>query len=88
VHAVFLSGCLSLRTQHGLVWPCKHVILRVSLKDVHIWQELKLKDDEVEKLSRVRDQVVEELDELTSSLFQVCSNYKSSKHYLRILMSH
>jgi Rab-3A-interacting protein len=52
------------------VWPCKHVILRVSLKDVHIWQELKLKDDEVEKLSRVRDQVVEELDELTSSLFQ------------------
>ena len=38
-----------------------------------ILQELKLKDEQCEKLSRVRNELEAELEELTASLFQVCS---------------
>ena len=36
-------------------------------------QELKLKDEQCEKLSRVRNELEAELEDLTASLFQVCS---------------
>lgn len=39
----------------------------------HYFKELKLKDEECEKLSRVRNELEAELEELTASLFQVCT---------------
>lgn len=38
-------------------------------------EELKLKDEEVARLSRIRQDVEAELEELTASLFQVCTIY-------------
>lgn len=40
-----------------------------------ILKELKLKDEECERLSKVRDQLGQELEELTASLFEVCSGF-------------
>ena len=45
--------------------------LQEELSKAH--QELRLRDEEVNRLSRLREEVEAELEELTASLFQLCS---------------
>ena len=45
--------------------------LQEELSKAH--QELRLRDEEVNRLSRIREEVEAELEELTASLFQVCT---------------